>query len=106
MAKKIVWTGRAKAGPRAIDRETAIVLLHDLARFISTGEGEEKRLQEIDAPELRLRLGDYRIRFRDLATPSRSSTSNIASKPTAETPVSRLPFHRRPPSLPLKPDLY
>jgi mRNA-degrading endonuclease RelE of RelBE toxin-antitoxin system len=36
-----------------------------LARAILTGEGDVKRLQDIDPPEFRLRVGDYRVRFRD-----------------------------------------
>lgn len=65
MAKKIAWTNQARADVRAIDRETAIGLLHALARFLTTGTGDVKKLQGIDQPELRLRLGDYRLRFHD-----------------------------------------
>jgi mRNA-degrading endonuclease RelE of RelBE toxin-antitoxin system len=65
MAKKIAWTEQAKADVRGIDRETAIDLLHRLARFLETEEGDVKRLTDIDPPELRLRLGDYRARFYD-----------------------------------------
>ena len=63
--RTIVWTDQARADVRAIDRERAINLLHGLARFLTTGEGKVKRLQGIDPPEMRLRLGDYRIRFYD-----------------------------------------
>jgi mRNA-degrading endonuclease RelE of RelBE toxin-antitoxin system len=65
MAKKIAWTDQAKADARGIDRETAIDLLHRLARFLATEEGDVKRLTDIDPPEYRLRLGDYRLRFYD-----------------------------------------
>jgi mRNA-degrading endonuclease RelE of RelBE toxin-antitoxin system len=65
MSKKIAWTEQAKADVRAIDRETAIDLLHRLARFLATEEGDVKRLTDIDPPELRLRLGDYRVRYYD-----------------------------------------
>jgi len=65
MAKKIVWTDQAKADVRAIDRETALDLLHRLARYLATEEGNVKRLQDTDPPEFRLRLGDYRLRFLD-----------------------------------------
>ncbi len=65
MAKKIVWTDQAKADVRAIDRETAIDLLHRLARFLATEEGNVKKLQGTDPPEFRLHLGDYRLRFLD-----------------------------------------
>ena len=65
MAKKIAWTDQAKADIRAIDRETAIDLLHGLARFLSNEEGDVKRLKNIEPPEYRLRLGGYRLRFHD-----------------------------------------
>jgi mRNA-degrading endonuclease RelE of RelBE toxin-antitoxin system len=65
MAKKIAWTDQAKADMRAIDRQTALRILHGLARFIQTEEGDIKRLQDIDPPEFRLRAGDYRVRFCD-----------------------------------------
>jgi mRNA-degrading endonuclease RelE of RelBE toxin-antitoxin system len=42
MAKKIAWINQARAE-----------------------EGDVKRPTDIDPPELRLRLGDYRIRFYD-----------------------------------------
>ncbi len=43
----------------------AIDLLPRLARFLATEEGDVKRLADIDPPEFRLRLGDYRLRFYD-----------------------------------------
>ena len=63
MAKKAAWTDQAKADLRAIDRETALSILRGLSRFLLTEQGDVKRLQNIDPPELRLRLGDYRLRF-------------------------------------------
>jgi mRNA interferase RelE/StbE len=65
MAKQIVWTSQAKASLRAIDQPTALRILHALARLIRTGEGDVKRLQDIEPPEFRLRVGDYRVRFHD-----------------------------------------
>ena len=65
MPKKIVWKDRAKAELRAIEQATALRILHALARVIITGEGDVKRLQDIEPPEFRLRVGDYRVRFRD-----------------------------------------
>jgi mRNA interferase RelE/StbE len=63
--KKIVWTDPAKADLRAIDQNTALRILHTVARYLASGEGDVKRLQEIEPPELRLRVGDYRVRFYD-----------------------------------------
>lgn len=34
-----------------------------MERFAETGAGNVKRLQGIDPPEYRLRMGNYRVRF-------------------------------------------
>lgn len=65
MPKKIAWSDQAKSDVRAIDRDTALDLLHRLARFLETEQGDVKQLQDIHPPEFRLRVGDYRIRYRD-----------------------------------------
>jgi mRNA interferase RelE/StbE len=65
MSKKIVWSDRAKVNLRAIEQATALRILHALARVLATGEGDVKRLHDIEPPEFRLRVGDYRVRFRD-----------------------------------------
>jgi hypothetical protein len=41
MAKEIAWTDQAKANVRAIDQQTAMRVLHGLARFIATDEGDD-----------------------------------------------------------------
>jgi mRNA interferase RelE/StbE len=66
VAKKIAWTDQARADLRSIDQATALRILHIVARFLATGEGDVKRLQEVEPPEYRLRVGDYRLRFHDL----------------------------------------
>ena len=62
--KKIIITPQAKADVRRIDRETAMRILAALDRFARTGEGDIKKLQG-DSGELRLRVGDYRVRFNE-----------------------------------------
>src|ERR1700691_2252058 len=66
MGKRIAWTDPAKADLRAIDQPTALRILHIVARYLATGEGDVKRLQDVELPEFRLRVGDYRVRFHDL----------------------------------------
>jgi mRNA-degrading endonuclease RelE of RelBE toxin-antitoxin system len=66
VAKKIAWTIQSKAHLCAIDQGNALHILHILARYLSTGEGDVRRLQDVEPPEFRLRVGDYRVRFRDL----------------------------------------
>ena len=62
--KKIIITPQAKTDVRRIDRETAMRILAALDRFARTGEGDIKKLQG-DSGELRLRVGDYRVRFNE-----------------------------------------
>ncbi len=59
------WNEQAKAQLRAIYQPTALRILHTLARYLETGEGDVKRLENIEPPEFRLRVGDYRVRFHD-----------------------------------------
>jgi mRNA-degrading endonuclease RelE of RelBE toxin-antitoxin system len=66
VAKKIAWTDQAKAHLRSIDQVTALRILHTLARYLATGEGDVRRLQDVEPPEFRLRAGNYRVRFHDL----------------------------------------
>jgi mRNA interferase RelE/StbE len=66
MGKNVGWTDPARADLRAIDQTTALRILHTLARDLDTGDGDVKRLQDVDPPEFRLRAGDYRVRFNDL----------------------------------------
>lgn len=63
--RRIQWTPQARADARRIDRQIALGLLEDLADYLLTGHGDVERLTDVDPPELRLRLGDYRVRFCD-----------------------------------------
>jgi mRNA interferase RelE/StbE len=60
--KKILFTTPARADIRRIDQKTALRILTALHRFAETGEGDIKKLQG-GSGELRLRVGDYRVRF-------------------------------------------
>ena len=60
--KLIDWKPPARADVRRIDRTNAMRILTALHRFAETGEGDIKKLQG-DSEELRLRVGDYRVRF-------------------------------------------
>jgi mRNA interferase RelE/StbE len=60
--KGIFWSERARADIRRLDRETAMRIFSTLVRFAESGEGDIQKLQG-SASELRLRVGDYRVRF-------------------------------------------
>ena len=46
-----------------LDKGIARRVKQSVERFAETGAGNLKRLQAIDPPEFRLRVGDYRVRF-------------------------------------------
>jgi mRNA interferase RelE/StbE len=60
--KQIIFTPPARADIRRIDRDDAMRILTALHRFAEAGEGDIKKLRG-DSGELRLRVGDYRVRF-------------------------------------------
>jgi mRNA interferase RelE/StbE len=60
--KKIIFTVPARADIRRLDREAAMRILNALHRFAESGEGDIKKMRG-DSSELRLRVGDYRVRF-------------------------------------------
>ena len=83
--KKIAFTDQARTDVRRLDIPTAMRIFAGLHRFAETGVGDVKRL-EGETDELRLRVGDYRVRLLRRLTPSTSSVCYIARKRTAEAP--------------------
>jgi len=60
--KKIVWSEDARTDVRRIDRTTAMRILTAIHRFAESGAGDVRELKG-QAGEMRLRVGDYRVRF-------------------------------------------
>jgi mRNA interferase RelE/StbE len=58
---RFVWTDRAKQELRQIEREHAMSILRALTDYAGRGKGRIKRLK--GSGDLRLRIGDYRLRF-------------------------------------------
>lgn len=61
--KRIEWTETARKGLAALDKATARRINEAIERLAQTGLGDVKKLQGIDPPEHRLRVGNYRVRF-------------------------------------------
>jgi mRNA-degrading endonuclease RelE of RelBE toxin-antitoxin system len=59
-----VWAPSARAELRAIERDTAMRILLALTRFAETGDGDVKALEGKFSGAHRLRVGDWRVRFR------------------------------------------
>jgi mRNA interferase RelE/StbE len=60
--RRISWSDEARADLRRIDQKTAMRILTSIHRFAETGAGDIKELKG-QSGELRLRVGDYRVRF-------------------------------------------
>ena len=61
--REVEWTETALEDMAALDKGIARRIKQAVERFADTGAGNVKRLQGIDPPEYRLRVGDYRVRF-------------------------------------------
>ena len=61
--REVEWTETALEDMAALDKGIARRVKQAVERFADTGAGNVKRLQGIDPPEYRLRVGDYRVRF-------------------------------------------
>jgi mRNA interferase RelE/StbE len=59
-----IWHSIARAQLRRADRETAMRILLALTRYAESGEGDVKALEGKFAGTHRLRVGDWRVRFR------------------------------------------
>ncbi len=58
----VVWSREARADLRAVDRETALEILHCVDRYLTSRSGEVKKLKP-PFSGFRLRFGDYRVFF-------------------------------------------
>ena len=58
----VIWSPEARTDVRAIDRETALQILHCVDRFLANRTGDLKKLKP-PFTGFRLRCGDYRVFF-------------------------------------------
>jgi mRNA-degrading endonuclease RelE of RelBE toxin-antitoxin system len=61
--RRIVASAEVHKQIRAIPKDDALAILQKLDRYNLTGVGDIKMLRSIDPPELRLKIGQYRLRF-------------------------------------------
>jgi mRNA interferase RelE/StbE len=59
-----IWSSSAQVQLRRVDREIAMRILLGLTRYAATGEGDVKALEGKLRGTHRLRIGDWRVRFR------------------------------------------
>lgn len=58
----VIWSPEARADIRAIERETAMQILHCVDRYLANRTGDVKKLRP-PRTGFRLRCGDYRVFF-------------------------------------------
>ena len=58
----VIWSPEARAELRAIDRDTALDILHCIDRYLASRAGDVKKLRP-PLTGFRLRCGDYRVFF-------------------------------------------
>jgi mRNA interferase RelE/StbE len=61
--KEVEWTDASLEDMAALDKGIARRIKRAVERFAGSGAGNVKKLQGIDPPEFRLRVGDWRVRF-------------------------------------------
>lgn len=61
--RKLVLTDHAKADLAGLDSPTRLRIAAAIQRLAQNGAGDIKKLQGVDPPEYRLRVGDFRVRF-------------------------------------------
>ena len=61
--KEIQWTSASLDDMAGLDKGIARRVKQAVERLAETGAGKVKKLQGIDPPEYRLRVGDFRVRF-------------------------------------------
>ncbi len=58
----VIWSPEARADLRAIERETALQILHCIGRYLSNRAGDVKKVKP-PLTGFRLRCGDHRVFF-------------------------------------------
>ncbi len=65
MSWEVVWADRAREDLRRLDRQMAKRIVTAVLRLADAGQGDVKKLTG-EGDELRLRVGDWRVRFQFL----------------------------------------
>ena len=60
---RFIWPESARNELRAVDRQTAIRILHVLTEYGDSGVGDVRALAGAWQGNFRLRIGDYRVIF-------------------------------------------
>jgi len=89
--RRFIISDTVKVQFRKIDQANALAILRKLDRFEQTGIGDVRKLVDVDPPELRLRHGDFRVRFyTNMDTIEIISVTNRISEPETNATLKHL----------------
>ena len=74
----VIWSPEGRADLRAIERETAMQILHCIDRYLASRSGDVKKLKP-PRTGFRLRCGDYRVFF-DLNGENTIEIANVKNR--------------------------
>lgn len=63
MSHEVRWLPHAQRDLKRLDPPVRRRVIDAVTHFARTGEGDVVRLVNVDPPEYRLRVGDWRVRF-------------------------------------------
>jgi mRNA-degrading endonuclease RelE of RelBE toxin-antitoxin system len=63
MSLRLLWRGPALRDLRRLDPSGQRRVIGAVQRYVATERGDVVRLADVDPPEFRLRVGDWRVRF-------------------------------------------
>jgi len=63
VSREVRWLPRAQRDLKKLDPPMRRRVIDAVKHFAQTGEGDVVRLVDVEPPEYRLRVGDWRVRF-------------------------------------------
>jgi mRNA interferase RelE/StbE len=93
METRIIYAARAARDVRRLDHQVAQRLIAAVRRYAETGGGDVRRLTGAGG-ELRLRVGDWRVRFTDQVEERPAEPPATGTAPVRVIEVTRV-RHRR-----------
>jgi len=82
--QRVEWSEPALDDLASLERSAARRIWQAVERFADSGLGDVKKLHDVDPPTLRLRVGDYRVFFRDRGKASASCEYATAERHIAD----------------------
>ncbi|MDP2957388.1 MAG: type II toxin-antitoxin system RelE/ParE family toxin [Longimicrobiales bacterium] len=83
MSWKLVWTRPALRDMKKLDQQRAHRVREGLTRLAETGQGDVKKLTDVDPPEWRLRVGDRRVFFQYATDPKQIQVLRVVRRDQA-----------------------